>query len=65
MSKCSCKCIYYRVIKKQGKNKGFCDWYGKFFEEMSKDEIKERTENCAFYKEFEKMRKLGYNYGDY
>jgi hypothetical protein len=44
--------MFYRVIKKGEKFNGFCDWYGKFFSELSPEELEERTSNCEHYKEF-------------
>ena len=32
-SKCNVKCMFYRVICKDGKFKGFCDFYGQYFSE--------------------------------
>jgi len=50
MYKCGNKCRYYRVIRKGGKFKGFCDFNGLFFEEIKKEEMIERMENCKDYK---------------
>jgi len=48
MYKCNSKdCMYYNLIKKNGKYKGFCDYNNQFFEEMSPQMILEREENCT------------------
>jgi len=51
-SKCSMKCMFYQIIRKDGKYKGFCDYLGKFYDELSPEELEERTSNCEHHKEF-------------
>lgn len=40
-------CMYYTVIKKGGKYKGFCDIYSQFFSEMPPNVLLEREEFCT------------------
>lgn len=51
-SKCNTKCMYYKILEKDRKYKGFCDHYGVFFESLTEKELKERTEGCEFCKSY-------------
>ena len=43
--------MYYHILEKRGNYKGFCDYDGIYFSELTKEKLEERTTGCPYYKE--------------